>query len=215
MTVTLNRQPEPSVVPISEPTECRMCGLSARESVPFDSGDSFAVPSFGAMVPGWMLIVPRTHVYSLAELDDREWAGFSTFLAAVRSKVEAVFGQTVIFEHGSAGAGRKAGCGVEHAHLHIVPLAVDLRAVIRGVRETVGDYQWQATNARPSVPVGMDYIYVEDATGSWITFAEALPSQVVRQALASRLGLTKWDWKDDHRTSVMSETLARLGHTST
>ncbi|MHA7293399.1 HIT family protein [Arthrobacter sp. HLT1-21] len=189
---------------------CRFCRLSKSETLVSESEYAFSMPSLGAMVEGWMLVSPRRHAFSIAELDVHEWEEFHSLASETRAKVEATYGPSVTFEHGASGEGRLAGCGINHAHLHIVPLAVDLRLLINEVSEAVGKYEWHRSSPRPRAAAELDYIHLSDRTGNWITHSPSLPSQVVRQAIARYLGLELWDWKSDLRESLALKTAARL-----
>lgn len=190
---------------------CRFCSLSDEEPLLHASAGVMCVPSIGAMVEGWTLVVPRRHVLSISELDDLEWSDFSAQRDIMRARVEAVYGQTVVFEHGAGGAHRTAGCGVDHAHMHIVPVSFDLRAIVSSISSEVGKFAWRSADDRPSAPAGVDYIHIGDATGYWIAFNDEQPSQVIRRAIAHQLDIHDWDWKANPRLTNVRATLEKLG----
>jgi ATP adenylyltransferase len=189
---------------------CSICvGLPAEQQ--FLSDDAgIAVASLGAFVDGWALVFPRRHVLALAEMTSAEWSSFDAMLATARGNLESVYGNVVLFEHGSAGSGRTAACGVNHAHMHIVALDVDLRQAIAQIAHEVGTFVWSASEGRPDSVPGQDYIFLSDNTGSWISHSTHLPGQVVRRALAATLGHRQWDWKEnlqEERMLSVAETL--------
>ncbi len=190
--------------------ECRFCELPRREEILLESEWAYSFPSLGALIEGWMLVSPRSHVFSLSELDGTEWDAFRELAMNTRLRVEKLYGTCVTFEHGAAGSGRGAGCGVNHAHLHVVPMDVDLRAVIAESSDKVGTYDWNVSDCRPAGLADMDYIHLSDRTGSWITYAHALPSQVVRRALARLLQQDLWDWKSALREDLALKTVTQL-----
>lgn len=195
---------------LSPVSECRFCELSIEEEVLLESDHAYSIPSLGAMVEGWMLVVPRRHAFSLAELDDADWHEFQTIASMTREKVEQAYGASITFEHGAAGASRSAGCGVNHAHLHVVPLAVDLRALIDASADTVGHYEWHVSSPRPTLQPENDYIHLGDRSGFWITHSRSVPSQVVRRAIARELHLDVWDWKSALREDLAHKTVSHL-----
>src|SRR4051794_17392481 len=81
-----------------------------------------ALPSVGALVPGWTLVVPRRPLRNLSETSPQE----RTELAQIADTIAHALGMkgehVYCFEHGSCEAGSLTGCGVDQAHLHIVPL---------------------------------------------------------------------------------------------
>lgn len=193
----------------SDAAFCRFCSAVSREEVLLSSERTNAFASVGAYIEGWTLVVPRTHVFALADLDTDEWRDFAALTGKVRARIEAVYGSTVMFEHGAAGSARTAGCGVDHAHLHILPWATDLRSEIARTPDLPG-FEWDQAGTRPRGKSGQDYIWLSDSSGSWITHAPELPSQVVRRALANALAIDEWDWKADHRLAVLAATNSKL-----
>jgi diadenosine tetraphosphate (Ap4A) HIT family hydrolase len=168
------------------------------------------LPSFGALLEGWLLVVSSRHVTSLAELQVDEWDAFIALRDQAATLVGAEYGSWIMFEHGAAGSLRQAGCGVDHAHSHIVPLDIDLRTSIRYVRDMVGDFNWSRSESQPQLIPGHDYIWLHDRTGQWISSRPAIPGQVVRRAIAARLGVEVWDWKADLRLDLALATTNRL-----
>jgi ATP adenylyltransferase len=188
---------------------CRFCEVAHRERLVRSSEHSAVFPSLGAFIEGWLLVAPREHVVASSELPDDHWHDLDAQVRTANEAVRAEYGPTVFFEHGAAGTNRTAGCGVDHAHLHIVPWVGNLREQIAAV-PGFGRFAWHPAGHRPISRTGEDYIWISDETGAWITYASELPSQVVRQAMSHALGLAWWDWKVDHRTDTAAATLDRL-----
>jgi ATP adenylyltransferase len=190
--------------------ECRYCDLKQHEPLVLESNAGHVVPSLGALVEGWLLVFPKRHVLALSDLSTEEWAEFRTLIGLARSSSEREFGQTVLFEHGSAGAGRTAACGVNHAHMHVVPLKIDLRAAIAECSSDIGAFEWSRVIDRPVSVLEQDYIYVSDDTGQWVARSAWLPGQVVRRAIARFLDLQVWDWKVDAHLDLVESTRRKL-----
>jgi ATP adenylyltransferase len=189
---------------------CRFCGDNLREVPLFDDDGGIVLPSVGAMIEGWLIAFPTRHVLSLAELSDIEWSAFDILLRSARKRVEQMWGSTVMFEHGSAGVGRLAACGVDHAHMHIVPIQLDLRGAIAACSDEVGNYSWTPVFERVERVVEQDYIFVSDRTGNWVARSDNLPGQVVRRAIAKWFDYSDWDWKVNARMHVVEATRQKL-----
>lgn len=127
--------PELSEVSRAPAAGCRMCAMRTSRApwdTPIVSTDHFVVvASKGAFLPGWLMIVPKTHVLSMAELGDDHSDELEELIASVRELQQPVFGSPTMFEHGASVPGTSFGCGIDHAHLHLVPLppTMDLRAL--------------------------------------------------------------------------------------
>lgn len=194
---------------ISTDADCKYCDIATLEDAVLSGLSGTAVPSFGAMVEGWLLVFPARHVLSVAELSETECADFEALVEEARHLVEERYGPTVQFEHGSAGVGRLAACGVDHAHVHVVPLVIDLRRAIAALDLDL-EFGWESVDSRVQMPRASDYVYLSDSTGAWVSYHQWLPGQVVRRAIAKSLGIEEWDWKQNARMSIVEATRARL-----
>lgn len=103
------------------------------------------------------------------------------------------------FEHGPIRPGTPTGCGVDHAHLHVVPLGFDLLGALpEGMDwETVQSHDpWAGLGHR-------DYLLAGDGE-RWLACEPAAPrSQLLRRLIAERAGHgASWDhnvhpWEDN------------------
>jgi hypothetical protein len=137
-------------------------------------------------------------------------------LWAVRDEVRQVLenaglGPTVAFEHGPSVPGREVGCGVDHAHLHVVPTEAD---VVAGAKRLFPEIEWQAIasfEAATAVSAdGLSYIYVEDQQSRpWLAASTELPSQVIRQVIASDLGrIGDYNWRENPEPANVERTIS-------
>ncbi|MEC3851964.1 HIT domain-containing protein [Paenarthrobacter ureafaciens] len=189
---------------------CKFCDDLPYDQTVLSDDTAFVVASLGAFLDGWVLASPKRHVLALADLTLPEWSQFNGVLRSAQETVESAYGPTVMFEHGSAGRGRTAGCGVDHAHMHIVPIDIDLRSAIKNISEDVGEFDWVPSESKPKGLPGQDYIFIQDRTGTWISHASHLPGQVVRRAIAKTLNIYEWDWKRNRQESRVLRVAERL-----
>ncbi len=103
--------------------DCIFCAIAARQapaSVVFEDDVCLAFMDLYPMVPGHLLVVPKTHAANLSELD--EATGMHLFriaqrmAAAVRGSGLRCEGINIFLADGEA-----AGQDVFHVHLHVVP----------------------------------------------------------------------------------------------
>jgi histidine triad (HIT) family protein len=103
--------------------DCIFCAIVARQapsSVVFEDDVCLAFMDLYPMVPGHLLVVPKTHAANLSELD--EATGMHLFriaqrmAAAVRGSGLHCEGINLFLADGEA-----AGQDVFHVHLHVVP----------------------------------------------------------------------------------------------
>lgn len=106
---------------------CRFCDIIDGQyryigiDEPIASNDEFiAVPSIGALVEGWMLIIPKTHQHSMKNV--YESTALTVIVESLFPSISRQYGPLIAFEHGANKEDSITGCGTDHAHLHLVPL---------------------------------------------------------------------------------------------
>jgi ATP adenylyltransferase len=158
------------------------------------SNDHFvAVPSLGAIVPGWMLLVPRRPMATLSLMNLAERGSLAALRADIRERLRIYDGMVAAFEHGGA-SGSLVSCSVDQAHLHLVPLGFDLtQSAIRhdmGWRQTVAIQDLSEEETQ-----GQEYLFAEHAGVSLIGFPKTPTSQWFRRLVAQECGVEEWDYK--------------------
>jgi ATP adenylyltransferase len=204
-------------------TLCAELGLHAGAAPwnrPLIETANFAViPSLGALVEGWLLIVPKDHLISLGALPEELRSEADGLECQTRALLSARYDLPVVaFEHGPSVARHGTGCGVDHAHLHLVPLACDL---LRYVRPFVpAGLLWQAGNwdkRNQAYTAGLDYLYLKpDGGEGLIGVSDDFGSQVFRRAIATSLGLgDQFSWREYRHIEIVNETIETLNHALT
>src|ERR1700678_2335133 len=117
--------PGVSLGPLSD---CRFCGYlkngtanSERWTVVAETELLVAVPSVGPLVPGWLLVIPKQHALSFGAVDASNLSALMADIQRIAMGWRDLFGPLAWFEHGPAEARSSAGCGIDHAHMHLVP----------------------------------------------------------------------------------------------
>lgn len=206
-------------------TVCRLCKvvqtphhLRAEHDVALMETDAFQwIPGLGAFVEGYSLIISKRHFPHTGYLDDSSIAELERFTTEVKCILKAIYAVgTIVFEHGSAGVRRKAGCCIEHHHLHILPFDLPTipshmhRALpaMKPVRSFEALREYQAA--------GKPFIYYETPEGSAFVFDAPmdLQSQFMRQVLAVECGCpSDWEWGEKpflDRVSTFVQKVARF-----
>jgi diadenosine tetraphosphate (Ap4A) HIT family hydrolase len=102
--------------------------LPVRERIAAD--DNWRVAhAFDAALPGWLVLIPRRHVTSIADLTDAEAAALGSWQVRLSRVLSSVLGcsKTYVAQFAEAE-------GFAHVHFHIVPRPPDLVAELRGPR---------------------------------------------------------------------------------
>jgi diadenosine tetraphosphate (Ap4A) HIT family hydrolase len=92
----------------------------ATDQVLFESPNFVVVPSLGSILPGWLLIVPRNHFLCVGAMGDGLIHEMRQLRDEAAESLRSQIGPVTYFEHGPVKACTSVGCGIDHAHLHIV-----------------------------------------------------------------------------------------------
>ena len=105
---------------------CPFCDKSVQSSVFYAHGNFIAIYNIAPVLPGHSLVIPKTHLTGILELNDDDlFEFFDTARVALRIIMKAF--NTDAFDW-SIQEKPEAGQTIEHLHLHIVPrLKGDLR----------------------------------------------------------------------------------------
>jgi ATP adenylyltransferase len=151
------------------------------------------IGSIGALVRGWLLVIPRVPIPNLRHLSTHDRASLGEIVASLKKNMSSLDGELFIFEHGSSRPASLLACGVEQAHLHMLPLNFDLleAACHYGKRQEIRF----STPADPSdpwadIPISSEYLMVERLSDgkALIGFPVHPSSQWFRRIIATELG---------------------------
>ncbi|WP_291523987.1 HIT family protein [Branchiibius sp. NY16-3462-2] len=113
---------------------CYPCRHEALESLPprenvVSTTHWRAAHAFNSTLPGWLVLVPRTHVTSFADLSPAAADELGGLIRDLSIALRAVTGcvKTYLLQFAEA-------AGFEHLHIHLVPRAADLPAELKGPR---------------------------------------------------------------------------------
>ena len=183
----------------------------------FESRGFVALPTVGALVEGWLLVVPKTPALSFARISPAQFSELGEFLDEIVPVVESAYGSVSVFEHGPAIANSSVGCGVDYAHLHLVPTRCDLLA---GARNIAANIRWDQIGSFDEVQN-----YAELADGYWFLKQDYRldlcylgkceygnpTSQLFRRVIANYLGRPSvFDWKNELGESMITSTVENL-----
>ena len=108
------------------PAHCTFCDLiagAAEVSVCYEDADAIAFMDIQPVNPGHLLVVPRRHFESLADIPAElamDLFAVATRLAPVVMKVAGAAGMNIVVNSGAA-----AGQDVFHYHVHVIPRRED------------------------------------------------------------------------------------------
>ena len=178
--------------------------LSGRGDTAYDrpllkTKDWIVAPTLGAIVPGWLLIIPRRAATSC-----REWTAKSGLapLAAVgdvAAHLGLAMNEIIWFEHGPATAGTLVGCGLDYAHLHMIIRPQFDFAAFAAMARATAELEWrdsEACDAYTQVGTGSYFIAGSGDSAMIATEVETAGSQFFRRVAASLIeDGESWDYR--------------------
>lgn len=181
----------------------------------FESHSFAAIPSLGSLVEGWLLVVPKFFALSVGSLHEDYHQELGQFLDDIVPRVQKKFGPVSIFEHGPAIQSTHIGCGVDYAHLHLVPTDCDL---LKSVQKRISQIAWRRVtglcDTKKAFRVGSPYYFLQQPFGAgqaYLGVGSELPSQLFRRIIADHLGYPeRYDWKHFEGIENISATVTAL-----
>jgi ATP adenylyltransferase len=192
---------------------CQLCSPDRAQvwNVPLIESSNFVIlPSLGALVEGWLLLLPKEHFLSLGALPSSLIQEMQGLKQNVCERMERAYGAACVFEHGPGKRHRSVGCGVDHAHLHIVPTNFDLALFATPFLPI--DARWHDASffdCRAAAEAGDDYLYFEQPIGEGrLIRNQHLGSQVFRRAIAAYLEIPdQFNWRDNPQIKNVDLTI--------
>ncbi len=182
----------------------------------FESPNFVIVPSLGQIVEGYLLIITKEHYPSMGHLPPQLYAELLWTIERTCDILRTQYGCSCVqFEHGPVNSRQRGPCCIDHAHLHLVPMDLDLVSTELQLARTstADDYP---KNASEYIQAGLPYLYVKAQNGGThsaiLMDASDLPSQYMRRILANAAGKPhEWDWALSVGTQELESCLDTLG----
>lgn len=171
----------------------------------------FAVlPTKGAIVPGWVLVVPKFPITRIADVPTELRRELRELVNDVSISLESKFGNVYTFEHGGL-KGSKVSCGVDQAHLHIAPLAFDLLECAHSASS--GGWNNTGSSKLPEKDFsGQEYWFASSGKTASYKVIEQPCSQFFRKLIAREVGKpTCWDYKTSDFLENVERTVRAMG----
>ncbi len=158
------------------------------------SGPFLITPGLGPLAEGYLLILPVQHYSAISQIPQDCFKFLKKLKDEATVALTRLYGDVVIFEHGSASETNRAGACIDHAHLHLLPIAHDLlpRLSSRFELEKLADIEELCSD----VYRHNSYILFENqARVLYVALVKGLPSQYFRRVIAEELGVKDfWDY---------------------
>lgn len=171
-------------------------GSNWGNRIVFETDNFVVFPGLGPIVEGYLLIASKDHYMGLGNVPTELYSELESVQTKVRSILTQNYTPPLFFEHGPVSRMNKGGCCIEHAHLHALPVKVDITSELTHSfhHSIITSYDALKTQFQKGVP----YFFYETNTGERHLFAvqESVPSQYIRKLIAQKVGKPeRADWQ--------------------
>ena len=185
---------------------CFLCGELPHHGGRIAIIDNLQIVSdIAPLNPGHILLGSTKHVFSLSmlTLDDLDRVEYlKEILRKILTKVYCQ--EPVLFEHGMGDACELPACGIDHCHLHLIPVpghdeffGQTFFDFLHNLHIEVESVDLQSYRDLKCVE-GKNYLFIEDLNGvkQALGTSHNFPAQVLRKYVATRLGSPyTYDWQ--------------------
>lgn len=190
-------------------TVCCFCAGDPKSAdilqrrIGWESECFYVTPTVGELAADHLLLIPWVHVSSFANLPSKLTREAESIVQEHCALLSEENSKVLIFEHGMVSHSATGGCGISHAHIHLVSVPGSL---------TIGPLP-EPDDIHPWVPVSADeylgnlnknygYLLVGYDGKFWTRQVTNLPSQYLRRWIAGLLNEAQWDWRKTKSDSV-------------
>lgn len=191
-------------------------GLAEYDTKLMELHDCVVAPTLGSILPYWLLVIPRMHKVNFSQ-----WCKDTTIdpfdvVGELLDRIEVTTQRAIWFEHGPNQEGSVMGCGVDHAHLHVlIDPPFTFEQFSKSVQKET-DLSWlecQPSEVYSSIPVDRSYLV---AVGGKRAIAAknviSVGSQFFRRIIAQLIGQPEiWNYKEHPHIENVRTTLRTYG----
>ena len=184
-----------------------------KKNVLYESDNFFVVPTIGQMgIEGYVMLCSKEHYIGIGNLPKEYLSELESVLANIKKVISETYdSEVVVFEHGPRLICHKGGSCLDHGHLHIVPTSVD---IMEFLQKKFKPEEIQDFNRLREIYYEQksSYMFVEsqDNKRYVIEVEFPIPSQYLRQVIASKKGNKDWDWRINPDYETFNRTVSRL-----
>ena len=183
--------------------DCLFCKLLAGKSVHnqaplYETENFLVIPGSGAFVDGYLMILPKKHVMSCAELSYEVRLEMTKVLQDIKLILRSIYQKDIlIWENGSGTGGYgKPKNFIVHAHIHACPCSLD---ILQTTKMTGINLKEIEVDSLPDYSKD-SYLFVINYDNKWYICSDTnlyIPRQYVRQLIALEQNINNdlWDWR--------------------
>ena len=178
----------------------------------FESDNFIVIPSVSPIAVGHTMLLPKQHYTSMMACPKEMKDEALTLINSLYANLSDRFGQLFLFEHG-VGRLDDVACGINHAHLHFVPLGgCNYDAIINRIENILGECT--DNTLRDFILSNQDknayLMYGVTPSDMSLVYSNVIPSQIVRSSFSHVLKHSEWNWRQLNGKDEFVETVSLL-----
>lgn len=191
--------------------DCVFCNIDFEKeenTIINENSNFYVLPALGSLVEGYLLIVSKRHVNSMADLNEEEKSDYIDLINKYIKIFYNVYGiNPIIFEHGTPMPNNKMRANsVFHAHTHIVNYNfLDSERIIKSLN-------FKSIKDACDINKNKNYIfYMDDSLKCYVSYNFPSESQLMRKIMAKELGIDdKFDWRNNRFMNNITSTIKKM-----
>lgn len=189
------------------------CPAPLYDTILWDLGDVVVTPTLGSIVPHWVLAIPRRHAVNFSAWCQDDRSAPQHYVNEIAKRAARPADGIIWFEHGSTTTGSVTGCGVDHAHMHLLlqPL-FEFEKFIDVSLSIATDLKWQRAVGNPYDHISPNRSYLVAGKGNDFLIAQNVDragSQFFRRVVAAVTAQSKsWDYRSHPHLENVALTVA-------
>lgn len=179
-------------------------GIPGHSSIVYQDDNVMIIPDISPLVLGHALIVSKKHISSFGNANKEIMQSLLHAQKYIQAGQCLSRNHWVFFEHGAV-MPNSGGSSIDHAHLHALPLQVNLLNLFRVktfpsliLKSSNQKLNAMARNSQPYVRL------IDNFNGDIIIPVDGLPSQFMRIIIAEYVG-SNFDWRSNYKTRSSKE----------
>jgi len=174
--------------------------------------DWLVAPTLGAIVPNWLLLIPRDPVLNFRVWSELRAQSPEILLRDVRQHLGLREDEIIWFEHGPRIAGTATGCGLDHAHIHILLRPRFSFEAFTEKAQSLSKFGWTTGASEEAYRrIAVDRSYLIAGSGDTVIVAqdvEATGSQFFRRVVGALADAgDAWDYRRYPHADRIAETI--------
>jgi len=194
--------------------DCLFCSIqeisnpsNPEDEIIDESENFYAKAALGHFVFGYTLIISKEHVLSFGCLPENLFPELEAFRDSVLDKLHHICQHPItIMEHGAINRCQRGGACIDHAHLHLMPLAADVYPILSN--RFSFDELGSISELRRFKDAQTSYLFYqkEGFRSHAVKLSQEVPSQLLRRIACQALGTPElWDWRNQPLRDILQQ----------